>query len=92
MKDTELCEISRKLTPLISGCYFELLNATAQHNGEISDIAAVAILSSVPGMNEVAARKAILELEEASLISRCGKVLTLAAFGKTIVPDFDDWR
>ena len=92
MNDTELCEISRKLTPLISGCHFELLNVTARDNGEILENAAIPILANIPGMDEARSREVISKLEEVGLITRRGKLLTLNMFRKTIVPDFDDWN
>ena len=92
INDSELFEISKKLAPVLSGCHFELLIATAKDNGEILEITAVAILASIPGIDEIIAGNTILELEEVGLISRSGKLLTLNMFGKTIVPDFDDWN
>ena len=87
----EMLGISRRIGAHLSGCHFELVNMSAESNGVLSESDAVLILSDAPKMDMERARQNVAELIEAGLIKRDGETLTLTVFGKTVVPDYDDW-
>lgn len=57
----------------------------------MSEADAILILTDFPEMTSEEARKTIGELIDAGLIQKDGETLKLTVFGKTVVPDFDDW-
>ena len=65
---------------------------TAHSNGVVSLEDAILILTDFPEMSVEEARQTINELVAAGLIERDGDMLTLTVFGKTVVPDYDDWE
>lgn len=87
----ETLEISRKVGLHLAGCHFELVNMSAETNGVLSESDALLILEDSPEMASERARQNLAELIDAGLIQKDGETLTLTVFGKTVVPDFDDW-
>ena len=88
----EILEISRKVGHHLAGCHFELVNMSAETNGVLSESDALVILEDSPEMTPERARQNLGELMDAGLIQKDGETLTLTVFGKTVVPDFDDWE
>jgi len=87
----EMLEISRRVGRTTAYWHFELVNMTAHSNGVVSQDDAILILTDLPEMTANEARQTIEELVSAGLIKRDGDTLTLTVFGKTVVPDYDDW-
>lgn len=50
------------------------------------------LLTDLPDLTPEEARQTIDELVAVGLIERDGETLTLTVFGKTVVPDYDDWE
>lgn len=87
----EMLEISQRVGQATAFWHFELVNMTAHSNGVISQEDAILILTDLPEKTAKEARQTIEELVCAGLIKREGDTLTLTVFGKTVVPDYDDW-
>lgn len=88
----EMLAISRRVGAHLAGCHFELVNMSAETNGVLSESDAVLILSDAPEMDMERAKRNLAELIDAGLIQCDGETLTLTVFGKTVVPDYDDWE
>lgn len=74
------------------GCFIEITMRTAEENGVLSYDAAVNMLIRQPHTNKAQARAAVDGLITAKVIRCEGDILTILAFGTSIVPDYDDWE
>lgn len=81
-----------KLGMQLYGCYIEITMRTAEENGVLSYDAAVNMLVRPPHTDEARARAAVDKLIAAEVIRRTGDILTVVAFGTSIVPDYEDWN
>jgi hypothetical protein len=92
IKPDDMIAMSRKLGMHLYGCYIEITMRTAEENGVLSYAAAVNMLVTPPHTDKAQARAAVDELIAAEVIRREGDILTVVAFGTSIVPDYDDWE
>jgi hypothetical protein len=92
MNTDDMIALSRKLGMHLFGCYNAITMRTAEENGVLSFDAAVNMLARQPHTNETQARAAVEALIAAEVIQRKGDILTVLAFGTSIVPDYDDWE
>jgi hypothetical protein len=89
---TYLRETAQAIGWHLHACLFELTMNTAETNGRIGFDQAVDMLVRALETDQARARRAILDLLARGQLSRDGDLLTLTAFGTSIVPDYADWE
>ncbi|MDG1129148.1 MAG: hypothetical protein P8N68_08605 [Paracoccaceae bacterium] len=89
---TYLRETAQTIGWHLHACLFELTMHTAETNGTIGFDQAVEMLARALETDRARARRAILDLLDRGQLSREGDLLTLTAFGTSIVPDYSDWE
>jgi hypothetical protein len=92
MNTDDMIALGRKLGMHLFGCYNAITMRTAEENGVLSYEAAINMLVQPPHTDKIQARAAVDELIAAEVIRREGDILTVVAFGTSIVPDYDDWE
>ena len=83
--------IGQRLGMHLYGCFIEIVMHTAETNGEISYEGAVNLLIQEPHTNDEQAKDAVDALIAAEVIRKNGTILTIVAYEKSIIPDYDGW-